>query len=1085
MSLGPKAMMAPKDQITSATAQIRSYGAVAVLGAGVPASRYPMTDQLVSLLWHSIDSDGAARSRLAADLGKPDAPTKLLIGDDRVAREAGWRIVETNHRVREAFQQAFARLDADREPTPAHYALARLVHAGLIEYVISFNWDTALERAYEQLFGASMTTKSNVLAKPHGDAARFQADWVLPHQPGVVGQGVLDRITELSRERPRVLLIIGYSGSDEAVVQQLLEPTQSIWPVIRVGPKVEGPETITGFADDVIPALADGLNAPVDMIGWRWVGFTRSRDLRAALLGYRLGPQDVRACPRLPAARTVARRLKQAKFAVIVGDSGAGKSITAFQAAYELNREGWAVVELSQPGVASLESVRTLESIRGPVVAVVDDAQALGSDVLQALERAAIDDHAVVIVATDRAPGQELVRVVATKAVALLGEYCADHRDVMEPLVREMDDRVGYGMGLEPFEWRVEAARTSDYAWQFMYVLSGGERRIGEALANLADEDEADLLFGVLAASQILSLDAGVSRDDLLRYAHLIGRDDLWLEAGLVALTSFRLVVSREVRFRTPHMRIAERGLLVLSRDPDYSWWRTLMAFLRSRLVDPAESLQGKLWLLRTINQSDPLRFGHRHLLLDEEVAWILVEDCLAAPCGRDRNIAAYLLWEIEWWHALTQTMADKVSAVLPKWILEATSEDVHGIRWLMGGLRSNFPQLHGVVSSRVAPGDFARRLEEYGTPDAGEAWGNLISELAHAHEVDTETWASRFQETLDADRVATWVRSAPGSASLRGSVELVQDLMGIAPRVAAVLVAAMTPALLSRLERDPSGAAHDLVSWAFSLFPVVGSYDAGLWQTGEYRALRDAVHAFVDKADWNAVGRNLTQAQLHEMDQIDLLTFSIHQFAPDAMARMTSSISLDDLDRITEGEWDDMEKIEHLVVSLGHGPDREPARSWVRRHRDEIQRMPTRIVPVAPEIAREVLARGGQIVLDVQGGLRWGWCAEALTALVGADRNSAIAVVESSRTEVLEGMLLRQANMVEGLGDFVRALDEVDPNLLVELLRDVDAEAARQHWSERLKGSDEETEAVHLLINRSLQSSGPIRVVAEILGEN
>lgn len=337
------------DQLGAAASKIRSYGAVTVLGAGLSAARFPMTAQLRSLLWHAIDAVPAARASLAAMLGA-FGTAKELIGEDRDAVAVAWRLVESDHDVRRAFQHAFTQLDADREPAAAHYALARLVHAGLVEYIVSFNWDTALERAHEQLFGTSLAGRAELLAKPHGDAAQPDVPWVLPHQHGVVPQDVIDHVVGLSADRPRALLVVGYSGSDEVVVRQLLRPAESRWPVIRVGPSATGDEAVTGTADEVMPALADVLDARVDLPGWRWVTFTRFRDLSAALLGYRLGPQDINACPEMPAAGWAADRLRQAQFAALVGESGSGKSITAFQGARRLNEEGWAVVELAQPG---------------------------------------------------------------------------------------------------------------------------------------------------------------------------------------------------------------------------------------------------------------------------------------------------------------------------------------------------------------------------------------------------------------------------------------------------------------------------------------------------------------------------------------------------------------------------------------------------------------------------------------------------------------------------------------------------------------------------------------------------------------
>src|SRR5205823_12347005 len=110
------------------------------------------------------------------------------------------------------------------------------------------------------------------------------------------------------------------------------------------------------------------------------------------------------------------------------------------------------------------------------------------------------------------------------------------------------------------------------------------------------------------------------------------------------------------------------------------------------------------------------------------------------------------------------------------------------------------------------------------------------------------------------------WVRTAPSSASLRGNVELAQDLCFLAPRLAAAVLEAMTPALADRLAEDVADAAQDLVPWAFSLFALMNSQEEGFGEAeADYRTLREAVMAFVARTDWEAAGRSLTRAQLHE----------------------------------------------------------------------------------------------------------------------------------------------------------------------------------------------------------------------------
>ena len=153
-----------------------TLGGVAVVGAGLSiSSRFPATRGLTSLLWDALDNDLPARSTLAVALGRNDTEAKSLVGDAWSEVEHAWATVADNTAARTRFQNQFAKLDAERsaQPSVAHEALARLIHAGVIECVVSLNWDTALEHAYRRLYGTSLPV--GVLFKPHGDAARLSA----------------------------------------------------------------------------------------------------------------------------------------------------------------------------------------------------------------------------------------------------------------------------------------------------------------------------------------------------------------------------------------------------------------------------------------------------------------------------------------------------------------------------------------------------------------------------------------------------------------------------------------------------------------------------------------------------------------------------------------------------------------------------------------------------------------------------------------------------------------------------------------------------------------------------------------------
>ncbi len=767
------------DALTSGVDLIRSYGAVAVVGAGLSMSSYPMTAQLPAMLAHAFDLSLDDRRELAERVGRPDGPAKGLLVDDAAMR-AGWEIAHRVGETRTAFQQSVARHDLDREPGAAHKALARLIHAGAVRYVISFNWDTAIERAHEQYFGRPVP--DGVLAKPHGDAAKPDQPWILPFHE-IIPQPVVEKMAELRATGPHLFLIVGYSGSDPVVLKDLLDPVREIWPTRRVSPSATGDEGISATADTALPAIADALGAVTEVPGWLWVNYERKRDLGAALLGYKLGPQDVDACPQVPAVEVAARHLAQARFAVISGESGGGKSLAAFQAGRLLNRDGWGVLELVSQGVASIDDARTFADLTGPVVAIVDDSHALDPVVRTALERSVDADHAVLMVSTERSdlPGHLTIR--PDQAIATIKQFCLDHREEVSRLVSAADDRVGKGMTKERFEHRVEASGFAKVPWEFMFTLGGGERRVSESIDGLADTDDGPLLLGLIAITEILSLDVGVGADRLADVAVEFGRDRAWVEQVLSVLVDRRLASIRGGRVRTPHIRLAQRALQVLCWDTGGDHWERLADLIARRFTDTTESLEGRQWLSSTLSNSDSNR-RHRSRLFPDDVARAVVEEASSAAPGRARHIAGKMIWEVGWWSAMTDELADKVEHILIAWLPEMTSDDVHGIYQAYSAL-SRYLSHAGRVSASNEPEQIAAIVSEHVDVTWGHDWGWLLGWLAGADGIDTDEWRARFADALDLDLLVE--RVANGVADkIFGAVDFIHSLTPLAPLASA-----------------------------------------------------------------------------------------------------------------------------------------------------------------------------------------------------------------------------------------------------------------------------------------------------------
>jgi hypothetical protein len=317
--------MSGKNALEQAIGEIRTSDAVVLIGAGASyAAGMPLAGQLAPLVWHTLDQHPAVRQRVALLLGSGDGAAKTLIGDDTRAVRLAFREIGVDEVSRDTFQRAFANSDRDRRkhPSDAHDALARLVYAGLALRVVSLNWDTLLEAAFERRYGANINSQGRVLWKAHGDSSNPKGKWMLPSDDGFISEEIVADLESLALERPRVLLIVGYSSRDDTVVRRLVGPLATRWRVFRLSPSAAGEGAIQLTASEALVRIADTLCHSTEVLGWEFVSFDNQRGHFAS----------------------AHRTLDILNTVDTAGPPGCGTSITAWRLARELNRAGWHVL---------------------------------------------------------------------------------------------------------------------------------------------------------------------------------------------------------------------------------------------------------------------------------------------------------------------------------------------------------------------------------------------------------------------------------------------------------------------------------------------------------------------------------------------------------------------------------------------------------------------------------------------------------------------------------------------------------------------------------------------------------------------
>lgn len=1121
---------APSIDLTARIASTNAalaLGGVVVVGAGLSiSSRFPATRGLTSLLWDALDTDVAARSKLASALGRNDADAKSLVGDEWADVEQAWAAVAGSATARHRFQDQFAKLDGERsaQPSVAHEALARLVHAGVIECVVSLNWDTALERAYQRLYGSALPPET--LYKPHGDAAQPHVPWTLPHEPGVVPSDVLGTITQLRSTHARTLLVVGYSESDQIVVDELLQPLDQSWRTIRVGPHAIGAEDLKETAEVVLPALAERYAIREERSAWHTVTYTGSRGVDSWLAGQRLGPQDVDSCPELDEVQTIKRSLQHDRAVVVNGPTGSGKSICAYQALRGLMNDGYEVLRLRdnarQNGVRSW--LTDLVAFPHRKVLFIDDAQDLSTDAVRELAEAANPERLVLIVGIDHvAGGVNTVHLSARGAVARLARFVREQRASLFPHIRALDDHVGDHPRDFHFEQRIDLAEREPTTWQFAYVLTGGWRRVRRQAMELRDQDRADLALAAIAVAQVAGVDSGVALGELQTFLLVLQRDQQWLERSIEELRSRRLISESDGRIRCAHLQAALNVIAWSLHPPRYvfpphrrpevlpvasasappqieahiaapsanttvpsppqlpaldvkSDRKAVGALISSALRSSSTPLRGCTWLVgRNLNTDARWILRHEEVLsgaLYNELA----HRALAISADGDITEAAQLLSEVIAYSdgavmATVRAHADR----LKEWYSAIAPEN----GWALGDLANSLHQPDAEFAEQVAGFTDGQRLARL-ILDGG--WPHIYSS-SHALDrlcnIGGEPLRASTKANLDELAYRQMIDANP--PDLWHISTLIENLSAADHDLALRLVEHSARQIASLLMMDPVRRWNDLFNLVFSTLGYAAI-------TFGYRAnlpvkCRSAARALVRALNRDQVAQVLSGPQ----DQWGQMNFDVFIGLMEKADPATFAAVADRLD---------FAKLEESLAAPGGRPSGTGLYLCVQlfeQKPDEVRMILDRLEPslvaldssiafMAPDIAARALRRGLPLDLGLDHH-HWGWAAAVVARLAEHDASLALEVIEANRAGMIEGLTNNTSDPFDNLSAWVEVCDYLDPALIDTLIAEL-PEGAVSKWDRAIRRPQRyghsRRDQIAPLVFRAARAGGYIQSEAE-----
>lgn len=466
---------------------------------------------------------------------------------------------------------------------------------------------------------------------------------------------------------------------------------------------------------------------PVDSSIWIQLDFMYQRGLEHAVMGYRLTEADVVACPSFLQVEHTEKQLKIVDYAVIMGETGCGKSISLFQTGYRFAQKGWKVYQLNNRN--DLTSVRLPDNTEKSLY-LIDDAQVYPEQFINDVCRQARPNRKVLLAKTvsDRMDSEDIV-LTNKDAVSVLFREFNQRKDEIWPIVKKCDDSVGVNMMDIPIEQRLNSAKEAKTPWQFNYILRGGWKSMIGLYESISGHGDYDLLAASIAVFQLLKLDKPV---DLAYINDAFKRckfDFGWNKSDIDYLVQKRVVLSAD-EIRIVHLESAKIIASLFFDSEKNEKQVALIRTIENEFRTQRVSSLGMVWLYNGCGYSYKYNFCAEEIFITESIKESINTFLQNLSTSEEVRNMMYLMERVFF---VTRKSGDNLQLfiqnenVIRNYICKVDSTSASGFSVLLNVLYNSDKAIHSSFCRTIDWCALIQRMQLEKEPDY-YAWGGLFN---------------------------------------------------------------------------------------------------------------------------------------------------------------------------------------------------------------------------------------------------------------------------------------------------------------------------------------------------------------------
>lgn len=467
---------------------------------------------------------------------------------------------------------------------------------------------------------------------------------------------------------------------------------------------------------------------------WEKIDFSFQKDISEAIAGYRLQPCHVCACPRLAQVEEIKKRLEIVDYVIVEGEPGCGKSISVYQAAYDLSAMGYTVYRYINKNAE--ETIFVPQSVEKRHLIIIDDAQNLHQFSIEHVLSQSQKQTKIIIAFTkldnDERMYSNPIRITNFDSVKTIAQDYKKRKQEILPIIQQFDKNVGDGMLDTPYESRLKNAATKNTPWLLNYTLRGGWNTVNGQFQAVYYHNRCGLLSTIIALFQILKMDSAINFGWLQTYIHKFDSTITWTDNDLDLLIKNKLVAS-SYDIRIVHIESAKSIIHCFFKVADVDSKKLICSIVEDGFKNHYYTEQGLIWLqsvlsssaydLESITFADSLLdlvFSHLDNIQDEE----------------RRGFIVYFLERMFYLHREKngKYYFKQNEDTFAQWISSATSKNAYAYSQLINALNNERNDSLKVFVSKI---DIDLLLQGFADSSVNDlyVWSELLNRIACAYD--------------------------------------------------------------------------------------------------------------------------------------------------------------------------------------------------------------------------------------------------------------------------------------------------------------------------------------------------------------